>query len=284
MWTNKLIINFFTLFSPLLLTAQKELILTGTVIDSVNKMPLAYVNIGVVGTSIGTVSNAVGTFQLHLTTEIDEAQIVRFSFIGYETKEYTIASLQLLNGKNIQLAPTAIKLETVEVRPNLLKSKNVGHTKTKTRMNTNFAIGQKPGQNLGASIGRRFNLGKELHQLATFRFFVAANNFDTTRFRINVFNIKRGRPNELVHSSPIIVTLKKQQQGWIEVDLVAQQIFVESDVIVAVEWIEYSQKGNALGLPITIPTLGTHFYKYGSQNRWKRFRGMSTAMELTVKK
>ncbi|MEM1124782.1 MAG: carboxypeptidase-like regulatory domain-containing protein, partial [Bacteroidota bacterium] len=156
--------------------------------------------------------------------------------------------------------------------------------KTTTRMNTNFAISQKPGQNLGAAIGRRFNLGKGLHQLAAFRFFVTANNFDTARFRINVFDIKKGRPNTLLHNSPIIITLGEQQRGWIEVDLVAHQLFVETDVIVAVEWIEHSQKGNALGLPLTIPTLGTHFYKYGSQNRWKRFRGMSTAMELTVKK
>ena len=58
---------------------------------------------------------------------------------------------------------------------------------------------------------------------------------------------------------------------------------IRDSVIVAVEWIEHSKKGKILRLPITMPAIGTHFYKYGSQDKWKRFRGMSTAMVLTVK-
>jgi hypothetical protein len=46
------------------------------------------------------------------------------------------------------------------------------------------------------------------------------------------------------------------------------------------EWIYHSEKGGTLSLPMNIPAMGTHFYKYGSQNQWKRFLGMSTAMYL----
>ena len=33
--------------------------------------------------------------------------------------------------------------------------------------------------------------------------------------------------------------------------------------------------------PLT-PIGATHYYRYGSQNKWKRFRGMSTAMQLEI--
>ena len=119
--------------------------------------------------------------------------------------------------------------------------------------------------------------------MSEFKFYVGANNFDTTRFRVNIYNVKNGRPNQLLNQQDIITTLIQHQKGWASVDLSPQQLFVKEDVIVAVEWIEHSKKGRFLQLPITMPAFATHFYKYGSQDKWKRFRGMSTAMVLTVK-
>lgn len=283
MQIQKLVINIFTFLAPILLSAQETFTIKGKVVNGKDATTLAYVNIGVIGTSTGTISTVNGAFELYLNTTIDEEQIVRFSYLGYEPKDYTIASLRLLNGSAIELNEAAITLNTVEVRPDLQKNKKIGHTKIKTSRVTNFAISKKPGQNLGAGIGRRFNTGKAVSQLDQFSFYVAANNFDTTRFRINIYSIKNGRPDQLINKENIIATLVNQQKGWIKVDLSQEQLFVKSDVIVAVEWIEHSQKGRILQLPITLPTFGTHFYKYGSQDKWKRFRGMSTAMVLTVK-
>lgn len=283
MQIQKLMLNIFTFLSPLLLTAQEELVFKGQVIDQENRTALAYVNIGVVGTSLGTISDANGAFVLYLKTGTDEEQIVRFSYLGYDSKDYTIASLRLLNGQSITLNKTGITLETVEVRPDLLNTKVTGHQKTKTSRMTNFSISKKPNQNLGAAIGRRFNLGKKTSQLSEFKFYVGGNNFDTIRFRVNIYTLKNGRPHQLINPRDIITTLIKHTKGWAAVDLSAYQLFVNEDVVVALEWIEHSQKGRVLQLPLTFPTFGTHFYKYGSQDKWKRFRGMSTAMVLTVR-
>ncbi len=283
MQIQKLVLNIFTFLSPLLLQAQKDLVIMGTVLDQKEATTLAYVNIGIVGTSLGTISTANGTFELYLKANTNEENIVRFSYLGYESKDYTIASLRLLNGQAIKLNKTGITLKTVEVRPDLLQAKVIGHEKTKTSRATNFSISKKPNQNLGAAIGRRFNIGEKTSQLSEFKFYVGGNNFDTIRFRVNVYNIKNRRPNELLNQQAIMSTLIKHQKGWATVDLSTYQLFVEEDVVVALEWIEHSQKGHVLQLPITMPAFATHFYKYGSQDKWKRFRGMSTAMVLTVK-
>ena len=203
--------------------------------------------------------------------------------MGYESKDYTIASLRLINGQSIALESTAIDLQTVEVRPDLTTNKTIGHRKATTSRSTNFAISKKPGQNLGAAIGRRFNIGKKTSQLETFSFYVGANNFDTIKFRLKIYNIKKGRPHQLVHHQDMITTLVKHQKGWAKIDLLPYQLFVNEDVVAAIEWIDHSKKGNVLQLPITLPAFGTHFYKYGSQDKWKRFRGMSTAMTLRVR-
>ena len=283
MQIQKLVLNIFTFLSPLLLTAQEALVIKGKVMDQENTTTLPYVNIGIIGTSLGTISDANGVFELYLKANVDEEQIVRFSYLGYATKDYTIASLHLLNGQEIPLEKTGITLKTVEVRPDLLTAKVIGHEKTNTNRMNNFSISKKPNQNLGAAIGRRFNVGNKTSQLSEFKFYVGANNFDTIRFRVNIYSIKNGRPNLLLNQQDIITTLIQHQKGWATVDLSPQQLFVKEDVIVAVEWIEHSRKGRFLQLPITMPAFATHFYKYGSQDKWKRFRGMSTAMVLTVK-
>lgn len=283
MQIQKLVFNLFTFLSPLLVQAQEDLVLTGKVIDQKEATTLAYVNIGIIGTNLGTISTANGTFELYLKTNTNEEKIVRFSYLGYESKDYTIASLRLLNGQAIKLNKTGITLKTIEVRPDLLQAKVIGHKKTKTNKVTNFSISKKLNQNLGASIGRRFNIGKKTSQLSEFKFYVGGNNFDTIRFRVNIYTIKNGRPNELLNQQAIITTLINHPKGWATVDLSVYLLFVKEDVVISLEWIEHSQKGRVLQLPITIPSFATHFYKYGSQDKWKRFRGMSTAMVLTVK-
>jgi len=246
---QRIVLNIFTFLTPLLLTAQEELVIKGKVLDQENTTTLAYVNIGIVGTSLGTISDINGAFELYLKADIDEEQVVRFSYLGYESKDYTIASLRLLTGKAIELNKAGITLKTVEIRPDLLKAKVIGHKKIKTSRMTNFSISKKPNQNLGAAIGRRFNIGKKTSQLVDFKFYVGGNNFDTIRFRVNLYNIKNGRPNQLINQEQIITTLINHTKGWATVDLTPYQFFVKEDVIVTLEWIEHSRKGRVLQLP-----------------------------------
>ncbi len=281
MQIQKLVFNIFTFLAPILVSAQDTFLIKGKVLNE-NATTLAYANIGIIGTRLGTISNANGAFELYFNETINEEQVVRFSYLGYETKDYTIASLRLLNGQAIQLNKTGITLKTVEVRPDLLTAKVIGHQKTNTSRMTNFSISKKPNQNLGAAIGRRFNI-KQPSQLAEFKFYVGGNNFDTIRFRLNIYDIQNGRPHQLLNQTDIITTLIDHKKGWASINLSDYPLFVKEDVIIALEWIEHSQKGRFLQLPITMPAFATHFYKYGSQDKWKRFRGMSTAMVLTVK-
>ncbi len=283
MYRLKLFFNLLTIFSPFLVLAQESLLIEGKTATA-NGQTLAYVNIGVLGTSIGTVSAPDGTFKLYLKEGINEEQIVRFSHVGYESKDFTIASLRLLQ-TSIVLEPAAIDLQMVEVLPDFKQKKWIGHKKTKAVTVTNFAISNKPNQNLGAAIGRKFRLGKQATQLKQFRFFLSYNDFDTVRFRVNIYTLKNGKPSKLVNTQEIVTELLPQQRDWVTVDLDPYKIITKGTIAVSIDWIYHSEKGKYLQLPLTIPAIGTtHYYRFGSQNKWKRFMGMSTAMELEILK
>ena len=283
MYRLKMFFHLLTIFSPFLALAQENLIIEGKT-ASHNKNALAYVNIGVIGTSIGTVSGPDGTFQLYLKEGINEEQIVRFSHLGYQSKDFTIASLRLLQ-TSIILESAAIDLQLVEVLPDFKETKWIGHRKEKTITSTNFAISNQPNQNLGAAIGRKFRLGKQATQLKQFRFFLSYNDFDTVRFRVNIYRVKNSKPTQLLNAQEILIELLPQQQEWITIDLSSYKIITKGTIAVTIDWVYHSKKGKYLRLPITIPAIGaTHLYRFGSQNKWKRFRGMSTAMELEILK
>lgn len=270
-----IIIAFATVFS----FAQTDIIIKGQILDANNNTPLPYVNIGVIDTRLGTISSIDGNFELYLNEETTKDAIVRFSYLGYKTQDFTVSQLLEKEVIKVSLKEDAFTLAVIEVRPEPTRFKTVGTRRTNSKMFNHFAINRQPNQNLGASVGRRFNIGKKNAFLEKFNFYIVSNNFAKVRFRINVFSIKNGRPDKNLNAKDLIITIKDKAKGWVEVDLKSQNIRLEEDVIIALEWI-YAENGGTLSLPMNVPATGTHFYKYGSQDKWKRFRGMSTAMYL----
>ncbi len=268
---------------PIAMSAQNERLLSGKVVDE-HTHELAYVNIGIVGTSIGTVSGLDGSFQLYLPATVGEGDSIRFSTVGHEGRTWQLGHYRSAMGDNadIQLPSAAYDLPMVEVRPSFAKQKTIGMDRPGTRMAVNFAISDKPNQNLGAEIGRKFNLPKGQVQLDSFRFYVSRNNFDTVRLRVNLYQLERGRPGRPLLKENIIVELKPRQRGWVGVDLRPFGLVAEGNVVMSVEWVYHAGRGTALSMPIAMPSGGVHFYKFGSQGHWKKFPGMSAAMELMV--
>ncbi|MEO1260826.1 MAG: carboxypeptidase-like regulatory domain-containing protein [Bacteroidota bacterium] len=257
--------------------------LTGVVVDE-HRTPLPYVNIGIVGTTVGTVSGPDGTYTLHLSENVAGGDTLRFSMVGHKSCSYSLADFTkgIQTGNRVTLPKAAFNLQEVVVRPRFSNKKLIGMMQKKTRRVTNFAISKKPNQNLGAEIGRKFRLPKGGVHLDTFYFYVAQNNFDTVRFRINIYEIKKGKPARNIAPQNIIVQLTEGQTGWVKVDLTPFQLMVNEKVAIAAEWIYHSATGRALAIPIAMPSAGVHFYKYGSQGKWKKFMGMSAAMRLQV--
>lgn len=100
--------TLFALCFPLWVFAQQRII-TGRVVDQEKGTPLPGVTVRVEGTNIGTQTGLDGTFRLQVP---ENAQILQFSFVGYNTQQVNI------NGRtsvNISLAANNQQLNEVVI-------------------------------------------------------------------------------------------------------------------------------------------------------------------------
>ena len=276
----------FLLFTGATLPAsgQMPVMLTGFVADETG-VPLPFANVGVVNTLVGTVTDDNGRFTLYLTESVRLTDTVQISLLGYKSDRRPVGQLaEVLQAKPvITLMLRPAQLAEVTVRSSQWQVRQTGNTNVQTRMKTNFALAGKPRQNLGAQIGRVFRIPKRGAFLEEFRFFISVNNFDSTRFRINVQTLRLNYPDSNLLQRAVYVELKPKQTGWITVDLHPYNLFAADNVAVSVEWVDYGGKGNYLGIPITVPSVGAvHLYKFASQSSWKKFGQMSACMNLTM--
>ncbi len=271
----------FSLAIVLHATAQDTRMIRGVIVDK-DGQGLPYVSIGIVNTPYGTVSDEGGNYKMQLPATAKAKDSLKFSCIGYDSKAVLVGNIarDFLPVK-MDIAPTL--LSEVVVRPVHTKIKVIGITHKKGMMANNFAISGEAGQNLGAEIGERFELGGKRNFLDTLNVFVNTNSFDTVAFRINIYNIQNGMPGKSLLDRNIWFTLFNQGKGWIALDLKPYHLVFDEDIIVSLQWIRHSQKGTSLSLPITIPSFGhVHYYKFGSQGVWKKYANIATSMNLKV--
>lgn len=105
----KLKLTFLCLvFSFVNLYSQK--ILKGQILNSVNKEPVAYANISIINSSIGTVSNLDGEFVINIPKEKEKTSLI-VSHIGYRNETINVSFFK----SKILLLPTSIELEEVNL-------------------------------------------------------------------------------------------------------------------------------------------------------------------------
>ncbi len=92
----------------------QKLNIKGFVYDTLTNEPISFVNICIKGTTVGTVTNSNGFYSLNIPPKYNNGVIV-FSFIGYNTKEYSINK----NYKKltVNLKKALINIEEVVVNP-----------------------------------------------------------------------------------------------------------------------------------------------------------------------
>ncbi|WP_020607082.1 carboxypeptidase-like regulatory domain-containing protein [Spirosoma spitsbergense] len=269
---------FFLTFTVQSVLADSPTMITGRLVDT-SQQPVLYASIGIVNTPVGTIADDQGRFTLYITDKVEDTDTVVISLIGYHTVALTVAQLAARTSGNPQIVMMGMVRELNEVRVDARNSrvKTLGKTGYKTSMVTNFALSELPRQNLGSEIGRKFNVSSGTNWLESFHFYMITN-YDSVMFRLNVYQAKTMQ-NLLTKNVYIRVAGKSRQ--WVSVDLRPYQLMVSDDVVVSVQWIDSIGKGTALQMPLQLPATATHYYRYGSQDRWKRFRGMTTSMNLT---
>jgi len=155
------------------LTAQDSLVFSGIVKDSTTSKYIRYVNIGIRGKSLGTVSNDKGEFKITIPLKYQNTDSLTFSCIGYEKKEVELSSLSV-QGKNIIfLNPKVVQLDEVKIISKKLKSRIKGNVSRKK----SIVLGISSSLNLGMELGTVIRLPAKPVFLKDFNFHIVYNNY-----------------------------------------------------------------------------------------------------------
>ncbi len=257
--------------------------ITGKVSNN-EQQALQYVSIGIINKTIGTISDKNGNFTLNIReNQFDINDSLKFSMIGYYSKSFLINEILDIQTLIVILPEKIETISEAVITSKRLKVKEKGTKHYLLPLGVRLAISEFPDQNLGSEIGRSFNINHKNTILENLKFYIYVNNYDTVTFRVNIYSIKNRKPHKNLLSQNIYTEICGKKTDWITIDLKPYNIYVDDNIIVALEWVAKSKKGNTLVFPLASPSVATHYYKYGSQNKWKRFAAMSSLMELRLK-
>jgi len=257
--------------------AYSQEIYKGNIIDKNSKETLPYINIGVIGKNIGTVSNDMGDFQIELNEKYDN-DTLKFSSIGYKSLIFEVSNFKkiILNNPSVQLEEAITELKEVVVSSRKLKEKILGNKTTSKKIRLGFT-----SNNLGNEIGIKIKIKKSPTYIEDFNFCIVRNEYDSIKLRLNFYDLKNGLPNKNILKENIIIT-SQIKDGKLTVDLRDYDIVVYGDFFVSLEWIE--NLGDESGLTFSAGFLGSPIiFRSTSQDYWQKKGLVSIGFNVTTK-
>ena len=230
--------------------------------DAKTRLPLAYVNIGIPGKDVGTVSDTAGNFALTIRGFMP-SDTLRFSMVGYENQEVLLADCG--SGSNqFFMKENAVELAELTIMAKGYKKRTFGNT-----AKSKFFGGKFSSEDLGSELAIRIHAGRKKIQLKSFHFNISYNTEDTAVFRFNLYTVKDGSPDVNLLSENILIPIGSRQTGRISCDLSKHNIIITDDFFIALEYIDGSKNSGIVFSAgfVNNPT----YYRKASQSRWRKY-------------
>lgn len=213
--------------------AAQNIRIRGLVIAMPENEALAYVNIGIPGTSTGTVSNERGEFTLNLSRDLLD-EVVVFSALGYHTEERTIRELFQSSDRNvIRMQERTLELGEVGISASRLEDEFLGLQEVGFNWMSAGFEEKSPGFELAVKMQAR----RYPSILQHIRFYVNYNPGRSAIIRINVYENNDGVPGRNVVTENIIFRTT-QTHGWVRLNMEPYRVVVQDDFFVSLEWVE----------------------------------------------
>lgn len=266
----------FTIISVFFISNSNAQIISGKVIDTESK-PIGFVNIGIVGKNIGTVSDENGDFTLELKDQYDN-DTLKFSMIGFISLEFKVRSFKQKHSseKPIQiiLNKSVTTLSEVTVKPKKYVTKVLGNTANSIRFTMGFQ-----SNDLGNELGTVMKIKKSPTFIEDVNFNIAVNNHDSLTFRLNIYKMENGFPSENILKEPIFVSIAGSTRT-LTVDLKKYNLIVEDDFFVSLEWIKFL-KGEGLYFCGGVYNADS-YVRQTSQGNWEKIDYFGLGFYTTV--
>lgn len=249
-------------------TTARAQVLAGSVTEASSPQGVPFANVGILGKGIGTVADDQGAFQLKYS-DANLNDTVRVSSIGYRAQRLLLR--ELLARPTVRLVAEAVTLREVQV-----KAKGL-YKRTRTLGNTGSASGtiNLSASDLGAEIGTVIRLKHTPTKVLTANFNVAYNRAGSLTYRVNLYRLlPNGRPSNVKLVPRDIIVTSGVTEGPMTVDLTADQLVLEEDFFLALEWIggaDVKKVSSQLAFTASVGYTNNDLYiRKTSQGEWER--------------
>lgn len=252
---------FAAIFLLITCTCCYAQLISGKIKDAKTNETLPYVNVGIVGKGVGTVTNIDGDFKLSLTGH--ESDSLRISMLGYRAQSFLIADLQKRSGVlSISLDPNNIQLKQVNIGNRKYKESILGNTTKSQSVRAGFTSNY-----LGNEIGTIIKIKRAPTYLKQFNASINENMSDSVMLRLNIYSVKDGLPDKNILQQNIFIKIHKGDDH-ISVDLTPYHIIVDDKFFIGVEWVKDSS-GHGLKFSASFLS-GAIISRETSQAKWEK--------------
>jgi hypothetical protein len=268
MWSYS-VLRFLVLPALLVSAPSPAQTISGTVLDAKSHQPVPFVNIGVLHKGVGTVADEQGAYRLVVDPALAN-DTVRVSSLGFRPRLLRVQELQQqpgieLKAESVVLGEVKVKAKGLFKRTHILGFGKVGGDATLS-MSSN---------ELGTEIGSVINLSRKPTRITNANFNVAYNHSGPLTFRVNIYRLlPNGKPSEEKLLGREVIVTSSLEKGTISVDLTPDQLVVDEDFMLALEWIKGPQSVQLQSQLAFVAGLGyanNDFYlRQTSQASWER--------------
>ncbi len=254
----------------------------GVILDKEEQSALSYVNIGLLDSEIGTVSDTEGKFEIRIPVS-ENLDTLRFSMIGFKPITLSVKDY-MINKDTIQIN---LEEDISELNEVVLKAKTWKKKKLGNETKSNFIGHLFYYEQLGKEMGIRLNVNKKPNYVDAFNFHVSYNRFSAKSFfRLNIYDIVDGKPSQNILKNNIIISVEPKQTGMISTNLEVYNIVLTKDVIVTLEWIDNEgeiKPTEALIISVGLFTGGVYERNSKEAKMRKRLKGMGLGFTMDVR-
>ncbi len=218
-----------------------QIVISGKIFDKVINAPIAYINIGILNSNTGTISNKDGSFSIEVPESLIDKSLV-FSAIGYAKKVIPITSFKKGEQVIIHLNEKVIDLDEVVISASSKKQKRKNYWLGNRNRNI-FVQGQMYSDTTSAGGAMALlidNPNSSLRYIKKVALFITRNTLPEFKVRVRFLEVDSENNNlpgtDIFNESIVIAsTLKK---GWLDFDLTAYNYQInEPSYYVMLEWI-----------------------------------------------
>ena len=251
-----------TLFIPGLIYCQNK---SGIVLSTETQAGIGFVNIGIIGKNIGTVTDIKGNYSLKLDKIYDNDSI-RFSVIGFESGTYLVRDFRNDSTNTIYLKPVTYQLKEVKVNYRRHREIQIGEKVTSGNLVSGFF-----SNDLGAEMGIKVYIKRPI-KLSDINLNVAVCTFDSVSYSLNIYESIHDKDYRKILHQPVYISFSKDKiSKVITIDLRKHLIEINGNVMITLEL--YKDPGKGSLLFYTKNTEDFIWHKKTSEGTWTTSHG-----------